>query len=62
VSDATILPQQAPAWAALRRCAFLVDQAIGVACEVIGATLVVAEVCILFAGVVSRYLLDSPLF
>jgi tripartite ATP-independent transporter DctM subunit len=62
VSDATILPQEAPAWAALRRCAFLVDQAIGVACEVIGATLVVAEVCILFAGVVSRYLLDSPLF
>jgi tripartite ATP-independent transporter DctM subunit len=62
VSGATTLPQDAPAWTALRRCAFLVDQTIGVACEVIGATLVVAEVCILFAGVVSRYLLDSPLF
>ena len=62
MSGATTLPQDAPAWTALRRCAFLVDQTIGVACEVIGATLVVAEVCILFAGVVSRYLLDSPLF
>jgi tripartite ATP-independent transporter DctM subunit len=62
VSGATTLPQDAPAWAALRRCAFLIDQAIGVACEAIGATLVAAEVCILFAGVVSRYLLDSPLF
>ncbi len=62
MSGATTLPQDAPAWAALRRCAFLIDQAIGVACEAIGATLVAAEVCILFAGVVSRYLLDSPLF
>jgi tripartite ATP-independent transporter DctM subunit len=62
VSGATTLPREAPAWAAPRRCAFLIDQAIGVACEAIGATLVVAEVCILFAGVVSRYLLDSPLF
>jgi tripartite ATP-independent transporter DctM subunit len=62
VSGATTLPQDAPAWAALRRCAFLVDHTIGVACEAIGAALVVAEVCILFAGVVSRYLLDSPLF
>jgi tripartite ATP-independent transporter DctM subunit len=62
VSEATTLPQDPPAWAALRRYAFLIDQTIGVACEAIGATLVVAEVCILFAGVVSRYLLDSPLF
>ncbi len=62
MSGATTLPQDAPAWAALRRWAFLIDQTIGVACEAIGATLVVAEVCILFAGVVSRYLLDSPLF
>ena len=62
MSEATTLPQDPPAWAALRRYAFLIDQTIGVACEAIGATLVVAEVCILFAGVVSRYLLDSPLF
>jgi tripartite ATP-independent transporter DctM subunit len=62
VSEATILPQDPPAWAALRRYAFLIDQTIGIACEAIGATLVVAEVCILFAGVVSRYVLDSPLF
>ena len=46
----------------LRRSAFLIDQTIGTVCEVVGATLVVAEVCILFAGVVSRYVLDSPLF
>ena len=51
-----------PGWVALRRCALLVDQAIGVTCELIGALLVLAEVCILFAGVVSRYVLDSPLF
>ncbi len=62
MSEATTLPRDPPAWAALRRYAFLIDQTIGVACEAIGATLVVAEVCILFAGVVSRYLLDSPLF
>jgi tripartite ATP-independent transporter DctM subunit len=60
--DATAVPQDVPGWAVLRRCAFVVDQSIGVACEVIGATLVLAEVCILFAGVVSRYVLDSPLF
>ena len=62
MSEATTLPQDPPAWAALRRYAFLIDQAIGVACEAMGAALVVAEVCILFAGVVSRYVLDSPLF
>ena len=62
MSEATTVPRDPPAWAALRRYAFLIDQTIGVACEAIGATLVVAEVCILFAGVVSRYVLDSPLF
>ena len=62
MSDVATAEQQPPAWAVLRRCAFLVDQAIGVTCEIIGATLVMAEVCILFAGVVSRYVLDSPLF
>jgi tripartite ATP-independent transporter DctM subunit len=62
VSDVASAEQQPPAWAVLRRSAFLIDQAIGTVCEVVGATLVVAEVCILFAGVVSRYVLDSPLF
>ena len=31
-------------------------------CEAIGAALVLAEVVILFSGVVSRYLFDSPIF
>ena len=31
-------------------------------CEAIGAALVLAEVVILFAGVVSRYVFDSPIF
>ena len=60
--DATTVPQDVPGWAVLRRSAFLIDQGIGTACEAIGAALVLAEVCILFAGVVSRYVLDSPLF
>ena len=34
---------------------------IGRAAELIGAVLVLAETCILFAGVVSRYVFDSPL-
>ncbi len=62
MSDVASAEQQPPAWAVLRRSAFLIDQTIGTVCEVVGATLVVAEVCILFAGVVSRYVLDSPLF
>ena len=45
-----------------RRLAWLVDQAIGHACEVLGAVLVLAETIILFAGVVSRYVFDSPIF
>lgn len=57
-----LAPPIAPGWAALRRIAFLLDQAIGKTCEFVGALLVLAEVCILFAGVVSRYVLDSPLF
>ena len=60
--DATTVPQDVPGWAVLRRSAFLIDQGIGTACEAIGAALVLTEVCILFAGVVSRYALDSPLF
>jgi tripartite ATP-independent transporter DctM subunit len=57
-----IVPADAPAWARLRRGAFILDLGIGLACEAIGAILVLAEVVILFSGVVSRYLLDSPLF
>jgi tripartite ATP-independent transporter DctM subunit len=61
--DAQAIAQPStPGWAALRRGALRLDRAIGLACEAIGAILVLAEVCILFAGVVSRYLLDSPLF
>src|SRR5580704_247640 len=47
--------------AGVRRLALTVDRAIGVAAEVIGAALVLAETCILFAGVVSRYVFNSPI-
>src|ERR1700677_4909463 len=49
-------------WSGLRRAALRLDQAIGTLCEAAGAVLVMGEVVILFSGVVSRYLLDSPLF
>jgi tripartite ATP-independent transporter DctM subunit len=49
------------AWAGLRHRALMADRTIGVLAEAIGAALVVAEICILFAGVVSRYVFDSPL-
>jgi tripartite ATP-independent transporter DctM subunit len=49
-------------WTGLRRAAILLDRAIGLACEAIGSALVLAEVVILFSGVVSRYLFDRPLF
>jgi tripartite ATP-independent transporter DctM subunit len=62
MSGDTVAASTAPAWSALRRSALLLDQTIGLACEIIGALLVAAEVVILFAGVVSRYVLDSPLF
>jgi tripartite ATP-independent transporter DctM subunit len=45
----------------LRRAAFAADRWIGVGAEFIGAALVLAETCILFAGVVSRYVFNSPL-
>ena len=48
-------------WAGLRRTAFQLDRVIGVATEFVGAMLVLAEVTILFAGVVSRYVFDSPI-
>jgi tripartite ATP-independent transporter DctM subunit len=51
----------APARAGLRRLALGIDRLIGVAVEAVGATLVVAEVVILFVGVICRYVFDSPL-
>jgi tripartite ATP-independent transporter DctM subunit len=46
---------------AVRRIALAVDMLIGQVVELIGAMLVLAETCILFAGVVSRYLFNSPI-
>jgi tripartite ATP-independent transporter DctM subunit len=46
----------------LRHAAFLLDRGIGLVTESVGAAIVVAETCILFAGVVSRYVFNSPLF
>jgi tripartite ATP-independent transporter DctM subunit len=48
-------------WDAIRRGALKVDFVIGTAAEAVGAMLVLAETCILFAGVVSRYAFNSPL-
>jgi len=45
----------------VRRTAFALDMLIGRVAEAIGATLVLAETCILFAGVVSRYVFNSPI-
>ena len=59
IADASAI---APGWPALRRTARALDDAIGTVCEVAGAMLVLAEVTILFAGVVSRYVFDSPIF
>jgi tripartite ATP-independent transporter DctM subunit len=44
-----------------RRAAFALDMLIGRIAELIGAILVLAETCILFAGVVSRYVFNSPI-
>jgi tripartite ATP-independent transporter DctM subunit len=52
----------APAGFRVRGVAPTIDRVIGLGCEAIGAALVLAEVVILFAGVVSRYVFDSPLF
>jgi tripartite ATP-independent transporter DctM subunit len=59
---AAIAEPIAPGWARLRGGALQLDRAIGVGCEAIGAVLVAAEVTILFCGVVSRYVFDSPIF
>jgi tripartite ATP-independent transporter DctM subunit len=48
-------------WDGARRAALRLDRVIGVTVEFLGALLVVAEVSILFAGVVCRYLFDAPL-
>jgi tripartite ATP-independent transporter DctM subunit len=45
----------------MRRAAYLVDNLIGHLAEAIGAAIVVAETVILFAGVVSRYVFNSPI-
>jgi tripartite ATP-independent transporter DctM subunit len=49
------------AWAGTRLLALKIDFAIGTLAEAVGAALVLAETCILFAGVVSRYVFNSPL-
>jgi tripartite ATP-independent transporter DctM subunit len=48
-------------WRGLRRTAYAADRLIGRATEFVGAMLVLVETCILFAGVVSRYVFDSPI-
>ena len=48
-------------WRSVRRAAFVLDWAVGHIAEFVGAVLVLAETCILFAGVVSRYVFDSPI-
>src|SRR5947209_5945076 len=48
-------------WGGIRRAAFTLDLLIGRGAELIGALLVLAETCILFAGVVSRYVFNSPI-
>ncbi|HEY1259412.1 MAG TPA: TRAP transporter large permease subunit [Stellaceae bacterium] len=65
-SNATELPPPAAAvaevrWLRLIRLARVCDSTIGVVAEAVGAVLVLAETGILFAGVVSRYVFNSPL-
>jgi len=45
----------------VRQAAYVVDNLIGHISEAIGAAIVVAETVILFAGVVSRYVFNSPI-
>ena len=56
-----LVVQTEAAWEGWRRIAGVIDRAIGALSEGVGAVLVLAEICILFAGVVSRYVFDSPL-
>src|SRR5579864_4232134 len=53
--------QLGAAWTGPRRAAASIDRVVGHAVELAGAALVLAEVAILFAGVVSRYVFDSPI-
>ena len=53
-----VLPGEA---SGMRQAAYVVDNLIGHLCEAIGAAIVVAETVILFAGVVSRYVFNSPI-
>ncbi len=48
-------------WGGVRRVAFALDMLIGRSAEFVGAALVLVETCILFAGVVSRYVFNSPI-
>src|SRR3954470_15252583 len=48
-------------WRGVRRTAFAIDMLIGRVTEFVGAMLVLVETCILFAGVVSRYVFNSPI-
>ena len=53
--------RETPWTATARRLALKVDLAIGMFAEAVGSALVLAETCILFAGVVSRYVFNSPI-
>jgi TRAP-type C4-dicarboxylate transport system permease small subunit len=57
----TLVGVEGQAWVGLRRLALKIDYTIGTLCEAAGAGLVLAETCILIAGVVSRYVFDRPL-
>src|SRR3984957_12157452 len=48
-------------WGGVRRTAFALDMLIGRIAEFIAEALVMAETCILFTGVVSRYVFNSPI-
>jgi len=48
-------------WGGVRRAAVTLDIVIGRLAEAAGALLVLVETCILFAGVVSRYVFNSPI-
>jgi tripartite ATP-independent transporter DctM subunit len=48
-------------WGSVRRTAIALETLIGQVAEFVGALLVLVETCILFAGVVSRYVFNSPI-
>jgi tripartite ATP-independent transporter DctM subunit len=48
-------------WGGVRRAALTLDMVIGRVAEAAGALLVLAETVILFAGIVSRYVFNSPI-